>query len=382
MLIYLLIYIPFILCAWYDFDGKTGTKKKDQILWFWVIVFTLFRGLRWDTGTDWDQFLEVYNHAHWNNIFSYVRYGEQTMDYGYMFLNAVFNESGMPYTAFLLASNFWIMWCYKDFCMRHTAYPILSLIFFLNIGVPFPVRQTIAMATSLFGYRFAAEKKWFSFFIIAVVATLIHKGSLICFLVLLIPYLLDRFTIKWWMYAGLYLSTFIVTRVIGDYIRDIAFLISATNENLAAYGDNYLNMEETSVDFGDYSASMLNGLSYTLFFGILLYLKEKCSEGVKQRIKYSEIYFLMYALATSIDNLIRQSVSDGMTEILGRTIRTIDMTSLFMPLMFTMFLTKYIKNKTVIFLSFSIYMCYKFWLQIPGSFFSDLFIPYKSIFDV
>ena len=72
MFIYLLIYIPFICSAYYDFV-KTSDKQKISILWFWVIVFTLFRGLRWDTGTDWDQFLEVYNHAHWDNIFSYYR---------------------------------------------------------------------------------------------------------------------------------------------------------------------------------------------------------------------------------------------------------------------------------------------------------------------
>ena len=129
MLIYFVIYIPFILCAYFDFV-KTPKDVKNQILWFWVIVFTLFRGLRWEIGTDWQQFYYVYQHAEWSNIFSYFRNTEtnRVMDYGYMFINTVFHKASLPYTVFLLATNFWIMWCYKDFSERHTKYPFLTMI--------------------------------------------------------------------------------------------------------------------------------------------------------------------------------------------------------------------------------------------------------------
>lgn len=101
MLIYFFIYIPFVLCAFFDFF-KTSQKNKNTILWFWVIVFTLFRGLRWEIGTDWNQFFDVYSHSGWDNIFSYYRdnWSNKVMDYGYMFINALFNETGFPYTVF------------------------------------------------------------------------------------------------------------------------------------------------------------------------------------------------------------------------------------------------------------------------------------------
>ena len=62
MEIYLLIYIPFILSAYLDFV-KTDAKVINRMLWFWVIVFTLFRGLRWETGTDWVSYLSIFDRS-------------------------------------------------------------------------------------------------------------------------------------------------------------------------------------------------------------------------------------------------------------------------------------------------------------------------------
>ena len=383
MFIYILIYIPFLLCAWFDFDGKTSPKQKNQIMWIWVIVFTLFRGLRWDTGTDWDQFYYVFNHAEWSNFLNFYRdtTSDKTMDVGYMFFNALFNEAALPYTFFLLVSNFWIMWCFKDFAQRHTAYPILTLIMLMNIGVPFPVRQSIALATSLWGYRFAVEKKWAIFFIVAIGAALIHKGSIVGLSLILFSLFADKWRIKWYWFAAAYLSTYVIAEVLGEYIRTLILIVGESNGQLDSYSAAYLNMDSTSVDFGNFNNSLLNGLSYIIFYAILLYLREKNIEQCNKSVKGYEMFFLMYALSAVIDNLINQSDKNGMTEILGRVTSTIDMLPMLFPLIFTIFLPKFGIKKELLFGIFVIYMAYKYWQQIPGSFYHELFIPYKSIFD-
>lgn len=383
MLIYLLIYIPFILCAYYDFV-KTTDKKKNQILWLWVIVFTLFRGLRWEIGTDWKQFHDVYYHSSWDNIFTYYRaeFGGRLMDYGYMFINAVFHESGFSYTIFLLVTNFWIMWCYKDFSQRHTKYPIMTMVLLMNVGVPFPVRQTIALATSLWGFRFAVEKKWVKYAIVAMAAALIHKGSLIGIIVVVIPYILNKWKIKWWWYALAYASTFIIAEVLGDYIRMFTMFVSETDSQLQVYSDSYLNMESTSVDFGDFNLSLFYGLSYVLFFVLLLFIRERYDTTCNKRIKAFEVFFFMYAVSAIVDNIIRQSDKNGMTEILMRVTSTIDMFPLVFPLIFVVLMPRFGNGKKIPFLLFSLYMAYKFWQQIPDSFYNYVFIPYKSVFDI
>lgn len=381
MLIYLVIYIPFILCAYFDFV-KTPKEQKNNILWFWVIVFTLFRGLRWEIGTDWQQFYQVYQHAEWSNIFSFSRDSGETgrlMDYGYMFINTVFNKAGLPYTAFLLATNFWIMWCYKDFSERHTKYPILTMILLLNVGVPFPVRQSIALATSFWGYRFAVEKKWRTYAIVAILAALIHKGSLIGLIIIIVPYIVEKWRIKWWGYAIAYVSTFIISEVFREYIVSTILFVGEVDEQLAIYGQGYIQNNALTVDYGKYNVSALNGLGYSVFFALLLWIREKHSLLCNLKIRHFETFFFMYVMAETLNNLVRTGGQNGLVEILGRITRTIDMFPLIFPLIFTILLLKYVGKRYICCIVFCLYMCYKYWQQIPGSFYQALYIPYKSI---
>lgn len=383
MLIYLIIYIPLLLCAHYDFHD-TPAKTKIRILWTFVIVFTLFRGLRWEIGTDWPQFYYVYQHANWDNIFTFYRdnYSEKTMDVGYMFLNAFFKTSGFSYTVFLLVTNFWVMYCIKDFSERHTKYPILTFILLLNVGVPFPVRQTIAWATAIWSYRFIVQKKWIVFLVVSFCAGLIHKGTFISIPLMLVPLITERFRIKWQGYAGLYIMTFFIAASLGEYIKTMVLTLSAADSSLDAYATTYMNMDHTSVDFGGFNNTLMNGLSYTFIFAILLYIREKKSDICNKSILSFEFFFFLYALAAIIDNLIKQSDRSGMTEVLGRVTTNFDMLPLILPLLFVIVIPRLIKQKEWSFYLFFIYMCYKFWQQIPGSFYKFVYIPYQSIFDI
>ena len=71
--------------------SKQQQCLSNKIVWFWIIFFTLFRGLRWGVGTDWEQYLDVFSIADWSNIFSLQRYEyrDDVMDFGYMILNVV-----------------------------------------------------------------------------------------------------------------------------------------------------------------------------------------------------------------------------------------------------------------------------------------------------
>lgn len=275
MLIYFLIYIPFVLCAFYDLQSENKHMKK-TILSFWVIVFTLFRGLRWNIGTDWDQFLQVYNQSHWYNVFSYVRYvsdvGASHMDYGYMFLNALFHELGLGYTMFLLFTNFIIMWCFKDFCLKMTKYPILTMILLMNVGMPFPVRQSISFAILLWGYQFLNKKDVKKYLLVVFCAFTIHKGALIGFPLAILPYLDKLYKIKWTVWMAIYISTFFIAKVFNSYISNAVLVLSAYSGELNAVSSTYAQWEDTTIGLeGGFNNSAFNGMSFTLIFFLLLY---------------------------------------------------------------------------------------------------------------
>lgn len=385
MLIYFLIYIPFVLCAFYDLQSENKHMKK-TILSFWVIVFTLFRGLRWDTGTDWDQFLQVYNQSHWYNVFSYVRYvsdvGASHMDYGYMFLNALFHELGLGYTMFLLFTNFIIMWCYKDFCLKMTKYPILTMILLMNVGMPFPVRQSISFAILLWGYQFLNKNDIKKYLLVVFCAFTIHKGSLIGFPLAILPYLDKLYKIKWSVWLATYISTFFIAKVFNSYISNAVLGLSAYSGELNSVSTTYAQWEDTTVGLeGGFNNSAFNGLSFTFIFFLLLYLREKKNYACSAYIKNFNLFFLLYAIAACFNNLISTSTSPIMAEIVGRAISSIDMYPVVFPLIFVCFanLNKNIAWKSCLASIFVVFMLYKFWNQIPGSFYSYLFIPYKSI---
>lgn len=389
MFIYLLIYIPLLLFAYLDFNPKIEFKTKRKVLIAFVVVFTLFWGLRWEIGTDWEQFLNVYEKSSWENIFSFKRTqtGESVMDYGYMFINAVFHEAGMPYTVFLLATGLVIQLCYFDLSTRFTNYPILTYILLLNVGVPFPVRQSLSLAIALWAIRFVFEKKYLKFVLVALAATLIHKGSAIIFPVAFLPWVCKRYHFQWYHFALAYLSTFVISALLEEYIR--AFILWSTSgfETAQYYAEHYLGRQGmgaaalTRMKAGWTGTALFNGLSYTFFFALLLYIREKFRGKCHYYVQMFNVMFLLYAFVAIMDNVVRMVDSSGLTEILGRVTMTVDTFPFVFPLIFVIYLRKFTLSKYIPYFIFIIYMGYKFWQQIPGSFYSFMFIPYKTVFD-
>lgn len=385
MLVYILIYLPFVLCAFFDFSSFSNKFKKN-VLNFWVLVFTLFRGLRWKTGTDWDQFYQVFCSSSWGNIFTYERYatteGVAHMDAGYMFLNAFVHELGFGYTAFLLLTNFIIMWCYKDFSLKVSKFPILTMILLMNVGMPFPVRQSISFAVLLWGYQFLDKENIKKYLLVLICAISIHKGALIGVPLLILPYIEKLKNLKWKFWAICYLATFFISKVFSSIISDAVLVLSAYNGELNTVAMQYSAWEDTTVGLeGGFNNSLFSGLSFSIIFALLLYLREKNGDICQKNIKNFNLYFLLYGIAACFNNLVSNSTSPIMAEVVGRTIASIDMYPIVFPLIFVCF-AKMSRNsmiKACLGFLFVAFMLYKFWNQIPGSFYSFLFIPYKSV---
>lgn len=106
-MIYIFIYGIFLLIGIYDIKKKGLLKEKSRnaLLNLMILVLTLFRGLRWNTGTDWEQFLEVFQYVDEDSALVFIRNTGEILEPGYTFLNYLVKCIFDHYTAFLLISK-------------------------------------------------------------------------------------------------------------------------------------------------------------------------------------------------------------------------------------------------------------------------------------
>ena len=110
MIPYCIIYIPFILSSIFDFD-RTSENTKRKIVWLWVCILTVFWGIRWNCGTDWDNFYDVFQGSDLSNIFTFTRGMAEPIEPGYVLLNALVKSVGGNYSCFLFVFSFLILYC-------------------------------------------------------------------------------------------------------------------------------------------------------------------------------------------------------------------------------------------------------------------------------
>lgn len=181
MCIYILIYTILYLFCFFD-HPKIPKKQKKHILFFLILIFTLFRGFRWETGTDWEQYYQVFQDIDLQNFYYYERAGTaEKMELLYAFINAFIKALGGNYTVFLLLTNLFCLISYYNICINFSKYPIIAFASILCSINFFPVRQDIAIAILLFSYKYIVERKLLKFTLIILLAQLIHNSSILFF---------------------------------------------------------------------------------------------------------------------------------------------------------------------------------------------------------
>ena len=188
-----LINISLILIFGYVFLYCYKSDKNKKIYCSLVsLQWTLISGLRHisvgpDTITYSSRFEQAKSMS-WSEIFgnlwSYLFYDSDIKDPGYNLLQKIFQIFCGDYQVYLvfialLFTSFMAVWIYKnskDPCFSFILYSVLFYSFYAITGL----RQTIATALVVFlGYKYIKERKLINFAIIAFLAFIIHKSSVI-----------------------------------------------------------------------------------------------------------------------------------------------------------------------------------------------------------
>ncbi|WP_455664434.1 EpsG family protein [Phocaeicola sp.] len=265
---YIFLYITLLIGSFADVS-KTSRQKRVGILLLFVFAFVLFRGLRWETGTDWEQFYVCFENVEWDNIMSYDRYGNgrEKMEVGYMFLNWFIKLFG-NYTLFLLVTNLFLVgtWAY----MSYKLVPQKFLMTFAMIMVSnmfFPVRLQLAAGVFCWVLYYWLDKKYWLCLLFTIISCLIHKSC--CLVIFFIPFLMVEVNGKL-MLISVFLTLF------SSYIADgISLFVLVLAVLLVPY---YPDMANNLVVYSDQEIAGAREVSF--IFQILSFVFAFCFMAV------------------------------------------------------------------------------------------------------
>lgn len=188
-----LINIALILFFGYLFIYREKSDRNTKIYCGIVALqWIIISGLRHVTiGADTDNYLikfEEVKSMSWSKVFSnisdYIFKGHEVKDPGYNLFQKIFQIFSDDYQWFLVvvATIFMVslaVWVYRNSKMPCFSFILYSVLFYAFYSVT-GHRQTLATAIIVFwGYEYIKEKKLVKFLILAFVAFLLHKSSIV-----------------------------------------------------------------------------------------------------------------------------------------------------------------------------------------------------------
>jgi hypothetical protein len=261
------------------------------------IFLALFTGLRWETGTDWDSYKDLFDDIEFNWTFLLNVYA---FDLGYVLFNALARLFTDNYTIFLLIDSFFALTLVYLFLIKYSFNPNLSFFLFYNAFFIAQFmgsnRRMIAMGAVLFAFYFVYAKSKKKFAVWQGLAFLFHRTSLMVlatwfipktrfttgkiFLVLMVSFILGVFQLPY-KFVGL----------LGDFLT---LFFSASNpliEKLLFYSDSQHNAEVISENINPAILMTLSVVKRSIFLTFYLIVINNC-KGVLDHL--SDYFFNLY----------------------------------------------------------------------------------------
>ncbi len=234
-------------------------------------ILILFSGLRWECGTDWNSYKEVFD-----LVIDGAKKIDSHFDKGYVILNrvaAIFSDS---YTSFLLLDSFVAVGLVVIGLKRVRCINIIIAlhIFFTNYFCGIYMgsnRRIIAIGLCLNALISFTEKKYWSYLLFQILAFFFHRTSLIFVLILFIPK--SSFS-----YKKIYLFIFLAI-IIGFFKPFVQFIKitcqigqNLTGQSIFAVGSYYITYQIENKSFVSFLFAVLKRVIFILIF--LHYIKK------------------------------------------------------------------------------------------------------------
>ena len=232
MIPYFVVFFICFLFTLFDLFVKNKTLKNGMILFFGGI-FILFAGLRWETGTDWDNYLNAFNSI------QNAEFGESGYEFFYELLLRFSMLLSSKYTLVTFLTAIIIFTLTTTTIKKYSPYPLFSLLLLLSYSINsigFGYRQDLAISICFFSTYFILKRKLFLFFSLVLIATLFHQSAIIFFP----AYWVSRFV--WNKKTIIYLTILII--IFYFLISKIGYIASIYSQSAAYKVSNYNEMSQ------------------------------------------------------------------------------------------------------------------------------------------
>jgi len=209
MLIY--FFIAFVLFVLGFLDRRVSDSLRAYFLIFAFLLLVCFDGLRWESGTDWDNYYKM---------FSMIESGEdERFELGYLALNRIIYYLTGNYSIFLVIHALILYGCLFIFLWKFSDSPLLSVFLFFVMFLPYQGmnRQFLSIALCLISFKYLVEGNTRTFVLIIIAATFFHLSAVI-FLIALV--LTKNYSFQTYLYVLIgvvVLGLFGVVKLITDF---------------------------------------------------------------------------------------------------------------------------------------------------------------------
>lgn len=353
-----LIYLILALFAFFEINGGRSLLRKVMIIPF-LILFAL-ASLRWERGTDWGSYITMFENV--ENIFYLLAF-----EPGFYYLNYIVSVVSDNYTIVLVIQAIIIYVLHFYIIKKYSLLPFVSLMIWFGfyIGSVFFVRFHVALAITLFSFIFIVDRKFWKFFICILIAFCFHRTA-----ILFIPayFLFNKVFTRKQLLIGMFLS-FLLSAVFSIGLNFLGHI------NLGIISEKALTYAEAGSDYAEEPTRsafqiMLIGASYRVLFLLLIigFYYDLYKENITFR-GILNLYFIGMCLFIMV------------TPVSVSVARMSQYYEYFQFLLIPYFIIRFEfrSNRNLVLLCFGLF--YLMRLKSNISFYENLYVPYKSIFN-
>jgi hypothetical protein len=332
-----------------------------RALTLFVYLFLVLQiGLRWETGTDWNAYLQ-----HFESIdrFSSSLPSISSPEYGYNLAVWLVKLVFSSYSSFLVIHAAIYYYLIINSIKLYTGFLFLPLMMFycVTMGVEGSNRELIAVAIGLYALRYMCDGKRIYFFLLVALACMFHASAII---LLLFP---------------LFNQTIRLKTILLLMVCSIAFGISPLPQLMFSAIGNHLGEFESykvAVYLGDSKDSLLDsGLSFSGLVKrlVLLTLFFYNRKALSEKLRYYNIMLNAYTAGVALYFLFANSL----LIVVGRGDLYFN---IFEPLLLgsQVYLLRQ-KTSRLVFASALCVLSFFFFFQSISPY-PDLYLPYKGLF--
>lgn len=265
-------FIVFFICFLFtltDFSTKSKNIKTLLIVGYGVLI-VFFAGLRWETGTDWENYVFAFYVI--NNNSNIGNSGYELFYEIFVFLSSIIIKK---YTFILFTTASTIYLLTVSSVKKYSPYPLFSFLLLLSYSINssgFGYRQDLAIAITFFSLYYIINKKVYHFIILVIFATLFHQSAIIflpAYWVANINWNRKKIVIFFFFLTIIYILSYSISDMASIYSDSAAMKVSAYTE---------LDEEQRTMGKGDPIVLLIQGLSNRLVLfipALFLFYKNK-----------------------------------------------------------------------------------------------------------